>query len=360
MPKVYIIRALVIWAALVIPSLCSATDDPIDLEMAPLFEKVKAPIAAEREAAVRELLALREAVSDELKNIVNDAGQGKVGHGTKASVLSLMGRMKLAQCADVLERERAWRWDWDADPEMERPRSIRVRTLRLLNLQRPNIFERTYQAARCKDNMTLVADRPKGSLAAYPALARSLSGLRERNWKTRFDYEDAVVRWYEVVSRSMDSVLKPPRPGSPDVYSNEVKATAAYVLGEYRIPRPFARIKNIDLRDEKGVCDRYAQTLTVAVGEPDRPCVVSLVKSGFLGTIHSCLDEIAGHGELAQETRDRLARVILEIDPAKAREVLEAKVTEMEGDAPLAITREERLKRAQRLRSVEPILRGNP
>ncbi|HUT28544.1 MAG TPA: hypothetical protein VMX13_02040 [Sedimentisphaerales bacterium] len=323
--------------------------DPIDTEMFPLLEKARSAKQTDRQGAVRELLALREAVSDELTKIVIDANNGTAESGAKASAIFLMGELGLIQCKHLLEREIDWTWKaaWEEDMrERHRMRNLSGQTAKMA-LHRVSLAR----------NVAMVAPRPKTSLAEYPQLSTVLADLRSPQRQVRRKGEDGVLRWYDVVCRAMKSVLDPSREA---VYSNEVKATAAYVLGEYRSRAGYMLLVNIDLKDEKAVCSQYAQTLIAQAPEPQYPCAVAMVKLGYRAGIGGALSRIQTKSYLSQQTRDRIARVLVAIDKDMTEKLYNSEIAALENIPEERGTPEERQQwqaRLQLLRTIEPIIK---
>jgi len=320
--------------------------DPIDKEMFPLLEKVRSPNDVERRQAVRELLVLREAVSDALKNIVTDANKGIAPSRAKAGSMFLMGELGLVQCKELLERERDWTW--------KPPGVYSFSDSDRLNSMVGKPAESALNRATFTANLALVELREKGSLSGYPNLSQALAGVRSTEDAFCYGPEDSILRWYEVVCRSMRSVLEPSR---QNVYANEIKATAAYVLGEFRAQYGQMLLWNIDLEDEKGVCGQYYKTLAVQTSEPEYPCVVAMIKLGYRADIRGSLTRIETKPQLSQETRERIARVLTRIDKTATQRLYEGMVLALEniGEGPL--TRQEKQERLQLLRSIESIVK---
>jgi hypothetical protein len=152
----------------------------------------------------------------------------------------------------------------------------------------------------------------------------------------------------------MNSVLKP---SNREVYPNEVKATAAFVLGEFRSLDGQMLLWNIDLQDEKGVCTRYYATASVQDSAPDSdcPCAVALIKLGERASIDHCLTRIAAKPNLSQKTRDRIARVLMTIDKKATKEAYEARVTALQRSAG-SLTEAKRQEELALLLTIEPIV----
>ncbi len=322
--------------------------DPIDKEMFPLLEKVKSSNQVERQQAVRELLTLREAVNNGLKNIVIDANNGIAPSRSKAGSMFLMGELGLVQCKQLLDRERDWTWK----PPGVHSLSDGDRLSLMLGKPAESALHRAAFAA----NLALLELREKGSLSRYPNLSQALSGLRSTEESLCRSAEDSLLRWYDVVCRSMHSVLKPSR---KNVYPNEIKATAAYVMGEFRAPSRYGQMLlwNIDLEDEKAVCSQYYKTLAVQTSEPQYPCVVAMIKLGYRAEIRASLTRIQTKPQLSQETRNRIVRVLTKIDKTATKMQYEKIVSALEKVGKSSLSLEEKQERLQRLRSIESIVK---
>jgi len=324
--------------------------DPIDTEMFPLLEKARSAEQTDRQEAVRELLALRQTVSDELTNIVIDANNGNAEPRSKAGALFLMGELGLMQCKDLLEREKDWIWK-------PPPGVYAFGDGSRLSALWGHTSQMALHRASFASNVTLLETRKRTSLEKYPNLAEAIAQLRSTDDSHIQEAEDWALRWYDVVCRGMKSVLDPSREA---VYSNEVKATAAYILGEYRAPSGYKLVLNIDLKDEKGVCGEYAQTLIAQAPEPQYPCAVAMVKLGYRADISSALSRIAAKSYLSQQTRDRIARVLVAIDKDETRKLYDAQIAGFESIPENQGTPEERQQwqsHLQLLRTIEPIIK---
>lgn len=233
--------------------------DAVDLEMAPVIERTKSRDAAERQTAVTELIGMRETVCDELRAIVSDANEARASDEAKASALFLMGKLRLAQCVDILEKEREWKWAPDrgisSDNDVYRY---------WMGKGQPALMYGS--RANLRGPVSLAAARPRTALSACPSLLRALRELRSEDAWTARKAEDAVLKFYDVVGRSMYGVIKR---RSVELYGDDVKITAIFLLGEFRSVHGSDGLEeNIDMKDEKDQCAAYPATLTVQT--PDR------------------------------------------------------------------------------------------
>lgn len=340
---------MLIWIAWMIPiAMAVHAADPVDLEMSSLIERAKSPQLPKRQEAVRELLALREAVSDELTSIILAANLGQVDAGAKESALYLIGELGLLQCKDLVEKERNWKW---------RPTNEGRIVVVIEDREADRVFNPAGSAlnrACFVPSVRLVDPRPEGSVSEYTSLARAFVELRSPSRQVRRAAEKVVLRWQEVVCAGMNSVLESSK---AHVYSDGVKVAAAYLLGEYRSRSSYRLLLNIDLKDENGDCATYARSLAVETSDGAYPCAVALIKMGYRANIHGCLGRIQTKPDLAQETRNRIARVLMKIDAAKAREIYDTTVAALEKGERWAGPPEQKESRLQSLRSVEPIFK---
>ncbi|HUT28543.1 MAG TPA: hypothetical protein VMX13_02035 [Sedimentisphaerales bacterium] len=340
-------KLLVISAVMLVVAGRAIAADPIDTEMFPLLEKARSANQADRQEAVRELLALREGVSDELTKIVIDANNGQAETRSKAGALFLMGELGLMQCKDLLDREKDWIWK-------PPPGVYAFGSGSRLNALWGQTAKMALHRVSLAGNVTLVETRQRTLLEKYPNVAQAIAQLRSTDDSLVQEAEDSVLRWYDVVCRSMYSVLKPSREA---VYSNEVKATAAYLLGEYRAWYGQMLLWNIDLKDQNDVCGQYAQTLIAQAPEPQYPCAVAMVKLGYRAGIGGALSRIQTKSYLSQQTRDRIARVLVAIDKDMTEKLYNSEIAGLENAAQWNAPEQDRLSRLQLLRTIEPIIK---
>lgn len=328
--------------------------DPVDVQMQSVLANAKSRVLLNREASVRELIALRESISEGLLDIVTAANAGTANPGSKASALFLMGELGSVACKTILIQERNWRWK----PDLNEVLQVNAEGRRKFSLLGTSpALSALNRASFPEANFAFLTGRDERSLSAYPSLQKALTGLRSSERPVRRTAEDVILRWYEIVCRSMRSVLKPSR---ADLYSNDIKATAAYILGEYRTHSGQMLLWNIDLKDENSVCARYTKTIDVRTSETAYPCVVALLKLGPRADVDMCLGRIATMPALSQETRNRIARVVVAIDPVKAREMYDSKIAVLDPGDNWVGTPEDRQSRLRLLRTVEPIIQDTP
>jgi tetratricopeptide (TPR) repeat protein len=324
--------------------------DPIDSEMFPIIELAKSPNQPERVQAVQKLLAIREAVSDNLAGMVVNAGSSQAEQGAKASAIFLIGELGLVQQKKLLEAEKDWKWSPPQEVIMHFNINERRRMPSLIGKSAVSALNRACFA----NGVSLIDKRKKTSLDNYPHLNDALVNLHAADRKVRRKSEDTILRWYDVVCRGFYSVLKPSR---ENLYSNEIKVTAAYLLGEYRSWHGQILLWNIDLKDEEAVCGQYYKTLAVQTSEPQYPCVVAMIKLGYRADIRSSLTRIQTKPQISQETRDRTVRVLTKIDKTATKKQYEKMVSALENVGKSSLTLEEKQERLQLLRSIERIVK---
>ncbi|MCD6405237.1 MAG: hypothetical protein J7M19_05390 [Planctomycetes bacterium] len=312
-------RAIVtVLAVLVLCAGVAPAADEIDAEMLPVVDKVKSRDAAERDAAVVELVGLREAISDALKAIVADANAGHAPDVSKADALYLMTRLRLVQCIDVVNREKDWTFKLRYKVHFKTSREFE-----LFQSGRDHDWPVAIFCARdtwrpLRGGARVVPVTVKADLSKYPVLQGALSRLRSGDWQEVLKADKAVRRWYQVVCRSMNSVINRV-PESP--YSDDVKIAAAYLVGEFRMYAGGYLSENIDIKDELGLCANYPSAIAVDLDSADSmyPCAVGLVKVGCLVHISSSLSAISrsrdGYNEISTEGCRRLARVLMVVNP---------------------------------------------
>ena len=280
-------------------------------EIRPLLNRVLSEDNGERYPAVREFLGLRESISQALIRIVEDANRtGTPAVGPKASAIYLMGELGLVQCLGVLERERNWM-----------PPPPRKNVFGYVGDEPPGHFtgkpaERARQRLRVTPGVSLNPRRTRTDLLAFPKLAELLGRLNSPEMETRMAAERSLIEWSDGVSLDFDEVLSGKRDGRP--CSNALRVTAAFVQGELR---SYCSPWEIDLRDEQGTTRQYEASLSVQAAEPDRPCVIALLKTGMRRGLEQYVTHVTYTGGLTQETRDRVVRTILAVDRPQVTEI---------------------------------------
>jgi len=297
------------------------TTKALETEMAGLFERVKSPSAAEREAAVSEFMGVREAVALALRQIVLDADSGRTTEPGKALALSLMGMLRLAQCADAVQVQvdRGWK-----------PRVytsyVSAYSLWAIGDLRPMVLPNCVSVA------------PGGAsvdLAAYPKLRSALTKIGAQDAKPEEAHREAVAILYwhdEVVQNGLSSIL------DTGAYSDDVKIAAAWLLGEYRI-RSDGLLNLMDVRDERALTATYPARLQVTGpgSDAEYPAVIALLKAGPLSP-SGIIEEIASRN-MSQSGRDRAARLLMLTDPEGAREALAEKTVAYTAEKDQAVLR---------------------
>ena len=320
--------------------------EAVEDETSLLLEKVKSPEAAVREQGVHELVGIRESVSVELRQIVSDANAGRdtSNSAAKASSLYLMGVWGLLQCRDVLEAERNWRYAG------ERPDgTVPLPTHRIISSGKFGATAKTaLGAARFGGGVTLAPSRAKADLSAYPALSKALTGLRSRENALFEQSETEMYWWYTTVSDGLEDILTLYR---GHLYSDDVKMTAAFVAGEYRIWTRLGLSENIYLHDEKGLTTGYPSFTIADTPDSAYPCVAALVKCGGRADFETFVHKM-GDASCSQESRERIARALKVIDPEFARKKFEGYYDDIQAKAARIPDSSEILSRLASVRSI--------
>ena len=281
-------RIILIAVAVLLASagLASGADE-IDAEMLPLVEQVKSSNPTTRAEAVNELVALRAAVSEKLRQIVRDADEGRVLDVAKASALYLMGELHLLDCRDTLEAH----VDWQHKPIVRGPEDRSKYRANIASMVRSTFFARGFAAESAlgrigkNDMATVESSVRRADLSAYPVLEGALNDYYILDLDRREEIQEAeecVLRWYEVVTRGMRSVLGTSPYYNSSLYDDEVKAAAVWLLGEYRDIHAGRQLAlNIDLRDEAGVTGNFTGRIgTGTQVSSEYPVAVAILKIG--------------------------------------------------------------------------------
>jgi len=292
---------------------------------------------------VRTLLGLREQIAMRLRHTVRTGTPAG-----KASALFLMGELGLVQCKDILRMEKDWQWEPDPETVLWMNMHERRRKSSLLGTPAKAALDR----AQFPEALTVVANRARTDIAAHLLLRAALEKLNSPKRQVCRQGEDIILKWYQTVCRAMDKPLR----FSPDrAYSDDVKVTAAYLLGEFRAWSATPLLRNVDLPDKNNVSARLPGTLQAANPTVDDryPCVVALVKMGRRAPIGDILFSIQTREKLSQATRDRLARLAVRIDKYAARNAFDEFLWQL---PQRNIPPEKRQARIRRLGSVRAII----
>ena len=279
-----------------------AAGDPMDKAMTPLIERLKSRDAAERSAAVGELQALRSAVAFQLADTVMSANQGLLPETAKTSALYLIGELRLAQCFSVARGEKDWQpssWAATSDKEFAKIQPGKV----------------AYEGSLTQDGVQLRQSAASASLSSCPPLAAAVRDIKSSDFTTVDEAEDLILRWYDVVCKGMLSALGA---GEGTLYSDDVRASAAFMLGEFRYRKAVSKLaEHITLTDENRVSAGFPAVLEVSNADPSRPCQTALIKIGILS--NAVIDRIAG-GYVPDDGIRLAAEAALRMEPEKARE----------------------------------------
>jgi tetratricopeptide (TPR) repeat protein len=240
-----------------------------DKQMGPLIEKAKSRDESERLEAVTEILAVREALSDQLRQTVAwaNAGLARAGRGaasgqgihgdfarlrglelTKEAALDIMAALRLCQCEDVMKAEAAWR-------------PVTATADENGGISGPGA--RGVSECSLPPNARLNPSRPRTTLDKYPSLMKALQKLRlARMHSEEFGTND-IYCWQTSMGAAFASMV-----GWPEnpVYPKEVRLTGLFLLGEYRWPVELdadAKWRITDIGDRTGVTDKYPSSLLV-------------------------------------------------------------------------------------------------
>ena len=141
-----------------------------------------------------------------------------------------------------------------------------------------------------KNDMVVVESASRqADLSTYPVLDEALAAYyimdKDRREEIR-EGEERILRWYEVVTRSMRSVFGSSPYYKSKLYKDEAKVAAVWLLGEYRdIYGDRQLAVNVDLRDEEGVTESFTGRLKPAPGisiSGEYPVAVAILKIGPL------------------------------------------------------------------------------
>jgi hypothetical protein len=293
--------------------------EAINKEMGPVLKKLKSVDPKERQAAVHTLLGIREAVSLRLMALVAKANQGNADAEAKAFAIALMGHWGLARCKDTLEAEKDWQ--------------LKVRTKEQFNwineegCHSQSIFGYPAQTAlgraRSGTSVRVVRDRKAGDLAKFPILAEALVRLEAKDWDERIQDWQFLNRWYRAVCTDVGRTLSPSAKEPPP---DDVKVTAAFILGEFRASSAFYLLWNIDLVDRGKICANYPAALSVETPDAAYPCVVALLKVGRKHTAREYLGVLSTKPQFGQEKRNLIARTAIAVFGDDARKQYAEKV----------------------------------
>jgi hypothetical protein len=311
-------------------------------EMLPVLFRVKSADAAERQHAVTELMGIREAVSEALRGVVADANSGALSNDSKASALFLMGRLGLWQCKDILEAEKDWHWDTNPPPRTTSPGR------RYYREKGPTPGGTALFLAALGDNVTVKGGRQSADLSSYRFLGKALDDLRVDNPDTLREAEDALLEWYRVVGDGLVNIIES---GEQPAHAPGVRATAIWLLGEYRVPRSQLALE-IEARDEDGVTSAYPAVLEVADIEPSHYVAHALVKCGRKVKASTYVHKLPS-ATLTGSGRELLAQALSLIDAEAAAKAYDECVSLVETSSG------DRAGDLARLRSVEGIIKGS-
>jgi hypothetical protein len=233
-----------------------------------LIEAAKADDAATRQKAVAELLNARAVIGSELGAAIRDVATDETTGGPKATALYLGGALGLPECYSGLQENSEWKWD---DPEVREP-DRRERQVS------GAVGRRAWYAAGFPDPLpfTIRTTTTLDSIESYPVLEKALVSAREIPRASRRQAEVTILEWYKSVCEGLSTVLSVNEAGK---HSNDVKITAAFVLGELRTRDPSVLVENAGLHDSTGIAARYGEVMNLGDRASVYPCVDALLKS---------------------------------------------------------------------------------
>jgi hypothetical protein len=222
-----------------------------------------------------------------------------------------MGKWKLAQCREIADADRQWSYDamHQGTPVVDRP-SFTIagddpmpgaRALRLLDIG---------------PGLILKASVPKADLSMHRALSEALAGLRSSDPKTFQKAKSDLAFYYRAVQDSLSWMLTM---SNTHLYSDEVKISALFLAGEYRIQDAKPLLENVGVRDEKGIARGYTSILETSQIDPTYPAVVALVKCRVHPKQIEHFVYKMGDPRCPDGARQELAKALILIDPEKGK-----------------------------------------
>lgn len=310
-----------------------------------LLDGIVSADAQARRTAVVELMKVRALLSTGLQQIVADANRKECGEGSKASALFLMGELGLQECRDILQKEKDWEYRVPGRygfGHYRRREDVLSWCLAIHALDR----------ASFGDACRFVGYADTASPKDYPELAGALQGLRSTVRLDRRHAEDVILMWNRELATQLNRCLKGNRPSGK--YPEDVRVTAAFLLGEWRA---FSQMLEwfVDLQDKKKITLKYPHSLDAKWIEPDLPCADALLKVGRRCSPRQVLGRIETWETLAPETRRRLARILMRVQPDRTRTEFQKEMGWLTRPGS-TISEAEKASRASRLRVIEPII----
>jgi len=240
----------------------------VHAEFARLYNLLCDGSRLERDRAVRELVGLRQAVSDAVCSIFSDAEAGRASDGARRSAVCVTGALRLAACVDFLERLGDWEYRAGSREEAMGLMEV-IREPRTTG--RPS--EALQRARLCDDVM--INPAPSAALSDYPALAEALSELRSDDYKVRGSAVSRVYIWHNTASIAFRRLAKNLK-AKPNA-----RIAAAFLAGEYRgyLSRIKEKVKK--LRDPERISFFWPQTLIVINADPEKPFETAVRKAAY-------------------------------------------------------------------------------
>jgi hypothetical protein len=158
----------------------------------------------------------------------------------------------------------------------------------------------------------------KADLSKYPVLKKAFTDLCSYDNETFLGGATVLSLWYDCICRGLEDMLTF---NDTHLYADDVKVSAIFLAGEYRIRNAGPLDKNIDVRDEKGQTAGYPSSLTVNTTDSEYPAAVAMVKCGRRMKFEALAGKMA-EADCSQAGRERIARAMMTIDPVAAKEEL--------------------------------------
>jgi hypothetical protein len=210
-----------------------------------------------------------------IEKIVGEADDGRAIDTAKAGALRLIGELHLIECRSILEDNINWRY---------KPAVKSIDEAIVLTEGRyPLAGQRGYDLSRMADNDAVtVLDAPRAAdLSLYPQLNSALDAFSTNSIEDRDEVVEAykqVLRWYEVVCRSLRSIIERRR---NEVYDDKAKIASIWLMGEYRDVSGMEYLaENIDLRDASSLSATFSGRLQVSGFSSEFPAETALMKIG--------------------------------------------------------------------------------
>ena len=244
-----------------------------------------------------------------------------------------MGIWRLAQCEGAIRAQMDRHW-------VKRPHSAISSARSLWD----SSLDSNLDDARVADSVLLKARGPSADLTKYPAIKAALSALKvsgtqgepidpwalnERACALKSVYED-------IIGGGLYGIL------GTGAYSDEVKASTIWLIGEYRIFED-RLLFSMHVYDAKGLTDSYPGRLQVTGDERGYLGFAAMLKAAPLPT--GLIIDAISMPAIPQSARERIARALMVVDPEGAKKELADQIIGSRSEKSKAV-----------LRSLEPII----